>query len=188
MIDCLIKIRQSIRLSSMIDCLIKIRQSIRLSARVPIANLWIWKTFWKPAEKTELFTDRSQNHPRLVQAMISKSILPTPTAAHSVGSGLGLGVTSLFFGCHPRGLGQLLHGRWVGQWTLQLIIVQALHSLEFGCNKAILNDLGSRWSAIRVDYPRHILIASGFESGFRPAPPTKASFLGFAHLIRFDQV
>ena len=45
MIDCLIKIRQSIRLSSMIDCLIKIRQSIRLSARVPIAHLWIWKTF-----------------------------------------------------------------------------------------------------------------------------------------------
>ena len=45
MIDCLIKIRQSIRLSSMIDCLIKIRQSIRLSARVPIANVWIWKTF-----------------------------------------------------------------------------------------------------------------------------------------------
>ena len=74
MIDCLIKIRQSIRLSSMIDCLIKIRQSIRLSARVPIANLWIWKTFWKPAEKTELFTDRSQNHPRLVQAMISWAI------------------------------------------------------------------------------------------------------------------
>jgi len=176
MIDCLIKIRQSIRLSSMIDCLIKIRQSIRLSARVPIANLWIWKTFWKPAEKTELFTDRSQNHPRLVQAMISWAV-PLNNWARDVQKW-----------CHPRGLGQLLHGRWVGQWTLQLIIVQALHSLEFGCNKAILNDLGSRWSAIRVDYPRHILIASGFESGFRPAPPTKASFLGFAHLIRFDQV